>query len=479
MPFLMIRNDITKVTADAIVNPANRQYVEQTFGYDLSRTCDEIRPGYRHVETCQQTVPEAIVAFLESTGVEDALRNAVSLGGDSDTLACITGGIAEAFYGMPQELRAETLKRLPEDLRTAYELFRQHLSEDETIDLLKSAGYAFSDGSKRDWIVRYCLEQKIYNINQVNTLLFQCESGTAGCVICRLPVDLLPSGLWYPFVRKTKHHRYGGYFMLGAILGDIVGSPFEFDHNNYKHKDFLLLSEKSHFTDDTVMTVAVARGLIAGQGNAQKTFAEVQHEMRRLGKAYPNAGYGGMFGRWLCAEHPQPYGSFGNGSAMRVAAAGWLFDTLDKTLEMAKVTAEITHNHPEGIKGAQATAAAIFLARTGHSKPEIRQYVEQTFGYDLSRTCDEIRPYYCNVETCQQTVPEAIIAFLESNSFEDALRNAVSLGGDSDTLACITGGIAEAFYGMPQELRTETLKRLPEEMQDTFEHLRPFLERRT
>lgn len=267
--------------------------------------------------------------------------------------------------------------------------------------------------------------------------------------------------------------------MLGAILGDIVGSPYEFDHNNYKHKDFPLLSEKSHFTDDTVMTVAVARGLIAGQGDAQKTFAEVQHEMQYWGRKYPDAGYGGMFGQWLYAEHPQPYGSFGNGSAMRVAAAGWLFDTLDKTLEMAKVTAEITHNHPEGIKGAQATAAAIFLARTSHSKPEIRQYVEQTFGYDLSRTCDEIRPGYRHVETCQQTVPEAIIAFLESNSFEDALRNAVSLGGDSDTLACITGGIAEAFYGMPQELRDETLKRLPEEMQDTFEHLRPFLEHRT
>ena len=162
----------------------------------------------------------------------------------------------------------------------------------------------------------------------------------------------------------------------------------------------------------------------------------------------------------------------------RAAAAGWLFDTLDKTLEMAKVTAEVTHNHPEGIKGAQATAAAIFLARTGHSKPEIRQYVEQTFGYDLSRTCDEIRPGYRHVETCQQTVPEAIIAFLESNSFEDALRNAVSLGGDSDTLACITGGIAEAFYGMPSELQQETLKRLPEEMRYTYEHLRPFLERR-
>ena len=257
--------------------------------------------------------------------------------------------------------------------------------------------------------------------------------------------------------------------MLGAILGDIVGSPYEFDHNNYKHKDFPLLSEKSHFTDDTVMTVAVARGLMAGQGDAQKTFAEVQHEMRRLGKAYPNAGYGGMFGRWLRAEHPQPYSSFGNGSAMRVAAAGWLFDTLDKTLEMAKVTAEITHNHPEGIKGAQATAAVIFLARTGRSKPEIKQYVEQTFGYDLNCTCDEIRPTYHHVETCQETVPEAIIAFLESVSFEDALRNAVSLGGDSDTLACITGGIAEAFYGMPQELRDETLKRLPEDIREGYE----------
>ena len=162
------------------------------------------------------------------------------------------------------------------------------------------------------------------------------------------------------------------------------------------------------------MTAAVAVGLIDGKGLPERTFCAVQHEMRFWGREYPHAGYGGMFRRWLCAEHPQPYGSFGNGSAMRVAAAGWLFDTLDKTLEMAKVTAEVTHNHPEGIKGAQATAAAIFLARTGHSKPEIRQYAEQTFGYDLSRTCDEIRPGYCHVETCQETVPEAIIAFLKA-----------------------------------------------------------------
>ena len=238
--------------------------------------------------------------------------------------------------------------------------------------------------------------------------------------------------------------------MLGAILGDIVGSPYEFDHNNYKHKDFPLLSEKSHFTDDTVMTAAVAVGLIDGKGLPERTFCAVQHEMRFWGREYPHAGYGGMFRRWLHAENPKPYGSFGNGSAMRVSAAGWLFDTLDKTLEMAKVTAEVTHNHPEGIKGAQATAAVIFLART----------------------CDEIRPTYHHVETCQETVPEAIIAFLESVSFEDALRNAVSLGGDSDTLACITGGIAEAFYGMPQELRDETLKRLPEDIREGYELFR-------
>ena len=163
---------------------------------------------------------------------------------------------------------------------------------------------------------------------------------------------------------------------------------------------------------------------------------------------------------------------------MRVSAIGWAFADEESVLANAEQSAACTHNHPEGIKGAQATAAAIFLARTGHSKPEIRQYVEQTFDYDLNRTCDEIRPGYRHVETCQETVPEAIIAFLESVSFEDALRNAVSLGGDSDTLACITGGIAEAFYGMPPELQQETLKRLPEEMQETYELFRQNLERK-
>ena len=256
--------------------------------------------------------------------------------------------------------------------------------------------------------------------------------------------------------------------MLGAIFGDIVGSPYEFDRNNCKHKDFPLLNEDSAFTDDTVMTVAVAQGLMAGQGDPEKTFAAVQQQMRSWGRCYPYAGYGFRFFRWLRAKDPQPYNSCGNGSGMRVSAAGWLFDTLDKTLEMASVTAEVTHNHPEGIKGAQAVAAAIFLARTGHSKQEIKAYVEQTFAYDLSRTCDAIRPDYHMVEICQESVPEAIIAFLESTDYEDALRNAVSLGGDSDTIACMTGGIAEAFYGMPQELQEKALERLPEEMREVY-----------
>ena len=266
--------------------------------------------------------------------------------------------------------------------------------------------------------------------------------------------------------------------MYGAILGDMIGAPYEFDRGN-KTKDFTLFTGGSNFTDDTVMTIAVAEALLNAESKGEaEVKALIIESMQKWGRKYPNAGYGGRFIGWLWEADPKPYGSYGNGSAMRVAAAGWLYDTIERTREMARLTAEVTHDHPEGIKGAQATAAAIFLARTGRSKPEIKQYVEQTFGYDLSRTCDEIRPYYCHVETCQQTVPEAIIAFLESNSFEDALRNAVSLGGDSDTLACITGGIAEAFYGMPQELRAGTLKRLPEEMRAAYELFRQNLERR-
>ena len=265
--------------------------------------------------------------------------------------------------------------------------------------------------------------------------------------------------------------------MLGALIGDIVGSVYEW--RNRKDKEFPLFQPDCRMTDDSVMTAAVASAVLMGDLEELELFqAHVITEMRRLGRKYPALGYGPRFEAWILSQEPKPYRSLGNGSAMRVSPAAWLATDMAETLHLARLTAKVTHDHPEGIKGAQATAAAIFLARTGHSKPEIRQYVEQTFGYDLSRTCDEIRPGYRHVETCQQTVPEAIIAFLESNSFEDALRNAVSLGGDSDTLACITGGIAEAFYGMPSELQQETLKRLPEEMRAAYALFRQNLERR-
>lgn len=252
--------------------------------------------------------------------------------------------------------------------------------------------------------------------------------------------------------------------MYGAILGDMIGAPYEFDMGN-KSKEFPLFGADSHFTDDSVMTIAVAEALLDHPFQDDSTIrASLVDSMQKWGKRYPAAGYGIRFCRWLGAAHPEPYGSYGNGSAMRVSAAGWLYDTLEETRAKARLTAEVTHNHPEGIKGAEATAAAIYLARTGHSKEEIRTYIVREFDYDLSRTCDQIRPEYYHVESCQKTVPEAITAFLEGTDFEDVIRTAVSLGGDCDTLTCIAGSIAEAFYGVPEQLKAECRSRLPKDM---------------
>jgi len=192
-------------------------------------------------------------------------------------------------------------------------------------------------------------------------------------------------------------------------------------------------------------------------------------KMQKFGRLYPRAGYGGRFRHWLRDRHPQPYNSWGNGSSMRVSSVGWLYNDLETVRRMARLSAEVTHNHPEGIKGAEATAAAIFLARTGSTKAEIKAYIEESFHYDLSRTCDEIRPGYRHVESCQETVPEAITAFLEGQSFEDVIRTAVSLGGDCDTLTCIAGSMAEAFYGVPEELKSEYRKRLPEDLWEVLQ----------
>lgn len=264
--------------------------------------------------------------------------------------------------------------------------------------------------------------------------------------------------------------------MYGAILGDMIGSPYEFDMGK-KTKDFPLFSKRSCFTDDSVMTIAVADAFLDAHPSADIEWIRNRliRGMQRYGKLFPHAGYGGMFRHWLKSKDPKPYGSYGNGSAMRVSSVAWLYDDLETVRRMATLSAEVTHNHPEGIKGAEATASAIYLARTGSSKAEIRAYIEEQFGYDFSRTCDEIRPGYHHVESCQETVPEAITSFLEGESFEDVIRIAVSLGGDCDTLTCIAGAIAEGFYGVPEEMKQECRNRLDEKLQVVLDRYNQFL----
>lgn len=254
--------------------------------------------------------------------------------------------------------------------------------------------------------------------------------------------------------------------MFGAIIGDIVGSPYEFDANNIKTKEFPLFSERSEFTDDSVMTLAVAKGIMDTENTEddEELRRNIINSMRELGRYYPDAGYGFRFSDWLDSDDPKPYNSYGNGSAMRVSSVAWIFDSIDEVRRAARISAEVTHNHPEGIKGAEATASAVFMARSGFDKTEIKEYITKNFGYDLSRTCDEIRPEYRHVESCQQTVPEAITAFLEGMSFEDVIRTAVSLGGDSDTLTAIAGSIAEAYYGISEDWKKAALSRLPNDL---------------
>lgn len=232
--------------------------------------------------------------------------------------------------------------------------------------------------------------------------------------------------------------------MIGAIAGDIIGSVYEW--NNIKTKDFVLFTQHNFFTDDSVLTVALADSIMTG-----KPYDE---NMRRFYSWYPDAGYGGSFRKWAMNSEIGPYNSWGNGAAMRISPVGFAYDDLETVLKKAKEFTEVTHNHPEGIKGGQATAAAILMARQCKSKDEIKTYIEKEFGYDLSRHVDEIRPTYEFNESSQETVPQAIRAFIDSTSFVDALRTAISLGGDSDTLACITGGIAQAFYkGVPEDIQ--------------------------
>lgn len=245
--------------------------------------------------------------------------------------------------------------------------------------------------------------------------------------------------------------------MLGAIAGDIIGSVFE--NQPIITTEFPLFSEASRFTDDTVLTVAVAHSLLSGLDYASS--------LKQFGRKYPWAGYGGTFFHWLHSDTREPYNSWGNGSAMRVSPVGFAFNTMDDVLKEAERSAAVTHNHPEGIKGARAVALSIYMARKGESKDAIRDEMSGRFRYDLNRTLEEIRPGYFFDVSCQGSVPESIISFLESDNYEEAVRNAVSLGGDSDTMACIAGGIAQAYYGeIPEEIKKNTEIRLPDEFLD-------------
>jgi len=254
------------------------------------------------------------------------------------------------------------------------------------------------------------------------------------------------------------------YLILGAITGDIIGSVYEF--HNVKRTDFDLFTPKTTFTDDSILTVATMEALLSGKTAA----SDYTRLYQSYGRKYPNRGWGNRFHYWIHAADPQPYDSWGNGSAMRASPIGWTFCTIEEVLAEAEKSASVSHNHPEGIKGAQAAVLAVFLARNGAEKEEIQREIADRFGYNLDRTCDHIRADYGFDESCQGTVPEAVIAFLESESYEDAIRLAVSLGGDSDTLACITGGIAEAYYGgVPAELAEKVLALLPPELISVIE----------
>lgn len=251
--------------------------------------------------------------------------------------------------------------------------------------------------------------------------------------------------------------------MIGSIIGDIVGSIYEFTPNNIKTKQFEFFNPNGSYTDDSILTFATADWLLHG--------GEVAHYYSKYGEKYPwpMGGYGGGFKLWLVRsirhQDYRPYNSCGNGSAMRVGPVGWAFDTIEEILAKAKESAECTHNHPEGIKGAQATALAIMMARHGCDKNEIRSEIEKRFEYDLQFTCEQIRPTYTWGGTCQDSVPQAIVAFLDGEDYEDSIRNAISIGGDSDTIGCITGSIAEAYFGVPADLRNSAMNYLPEEFQ--------------
>ncbi len=274
--------------------------------------------------------------------------------------------------------------------------------------------------------------------------------------------------------------------MIGAIIGDIVGSRFEF--NNHRSKKFELFTDKCKVTDDSIMTLAVAKAIMETEKNLKLLpnnsvsnfyYYELLRRMtirymQEIGRKYPYCGYGGMFGHWIFSDNPKPYNSFGNGAAMRISPIGFIAATEEKARILSERITAVTHNHNEGIKGAEATVISIYMAKKRASKEEIRQEINENY-YNLNFTIDEIRDTYEFNETCQETVPQAIVAFLESNSFEDAIRTAISVGGDSDTLAAITGSIAEAYYGIPEDIKEKALTYLDADLRSIYDEWCEFI----
>ncbi len=274
--------------------------------------------------------------------------------------------------------------------------------------------------------------------------------------------------------------------MIGAIIGDIVGSRFEF--NNHRSKKFELFTDKCKVTDDSIMTLAVAKAIMETEKNLKLLsnnsvsnfyYYELLRRMtirymQEIGRKYPYCGYGGMFGHWIFSDNPKPYNSFGNGAAMRISPVGFIAATEEEARILSERITAVTHNHNEGIKGAEATVISIYMAKKRASKEEIRQEINENY-YNLNFTIDEIRDTYEFNETCQETVPQAIVAFLESNSFEDAIRTAISGGGDSDTLAAITGSIAEAYYGIPEDIKEKALTYLDADLRSIYDEWCEFI----
>ena len=260
--------------------------------------------------------------------------------------------------------------------------------------------------------------------------------------------------------------------MIGAIIGDIVGSRFEWD--NHRSKEFELFTEDCFATDDSIMTLAIGKALMESENDWNDLGEQAVRCMQEVGRPYPHCGFGGRFFHWIYSDNPEPYYSFGNGAAMRVSACGFVAQSLEEAKRLSKAVTEVTHNHPEGLKGAEATVVAIYMARSGSTMEEIFEVIDREY-YPMNFTLDEIRDSYPFNETCQNTVPQALKAFFESVSFEDAIRNAISVGGDSDTLAAITGGVAQAYYGVPEHLEQQAIAYLDERLLNIYQQYKAWL----